>query len=43
MPADHPIRELERWIEEARAEGIPQPASVAFVTVGRAVAPRPAR
>jgi pyridoxamine 5'-phosphate oxidase len=29
-----PIRELERWIEEARAEGIAQPASVAFVTVG---------
>jgi pyridoxamine 5'-phosphate oxidase len=29
-----PIRELERWIEEAREEGIPQPASVAFVTVG---------
>jgi pyridoxamine 5'-phosphate oxidase len=29
-----PIRELERWIEDARAEGIPQPASVAFVTVG---------
>jgi pyridoxamine 5'-phosphate oxidase len=34
MPADNPIRELERWIEEARAEGMPQPASVAFVTVG---------
>jgi pyridoxamine 5'-phosphate oxidase len=34
VPADNPIRELERWIEEARAEGIPQPASVAFVTVG---------
>ncbi len=34
MPADDPIRELERWIEEARAAGIPQPASVAFVTVG---------
>jgi pyridoxamine 5'-phosphate oxidase len=34
MPADDPIRELERWIEEARAGGIPQPASVAFVTVG---------
>jgi len=31
---DHPIRELERWIEEAREDGIPQPASVAFVTVG---------
>jgi pyridoxamine 5'-phosphate oxidase len=29
-----PISELGRWIEEARAQGIPQPASVAFVTVG---------
>ncbi|HEU4393795.1 MAG TPA: pyridoxal 5'-phosphate synthase [Solirubrobacterales bacterium] len=34
MPADDPIGELGRWIEEARADGIPQPASVAFVTVG---------
>ena len=34
MPEDDPIRELGRWIEEARAEGVPQPASVAFVTVG---------
>ncbi len=34
MPGDDPIRELERWIGEAREEGIPQPASVAFVTVG---------
>ncbi|HEX5929738.1 MAG TPA: pyridoxal 5'-phosphate synthase [Solirubrobacterales bacterium] len=34
MPDDHPIRELERWIEEAREDGIPQPASVAFATVG---------
>lgn len=34
MPADQPLRELEAWIGEARAEGIPQPASVAFVTVG---------
>jgi pyridoxamine 5'-phosphate oxidase len=34
VPEDDPIRELDRWIEEARAEGIPQPASVAFVTVG---------
>jgi pyridoxamine 5'-phosphate oxidase len=30
----HPLRELEGWIEEARARGIPQPGSVAFVTVG---------
>ena len=34
MPVGHPLRELEGWIEEARAEGTPQPASVAFVTVG---------
>lgn len=34
MPADHPLRELEAWIEEARTEGLPQPGSVAFVTVG---------
>jgi pyridoxamine 5'-phosphate oxidase len=33
--AEHdPIRELERWIDDARAAQIPQPASVAFVTVG---------
>ncbi len=34
MPGDDPIRELGRWIEEAREEGVPHPASVAFVTVG---------
>lgn len=34
MPIDHPLRLLEAWIDDARAEGIPQPASVAFVTVG---------
>jgi pyridoxamine 5'-phosphate oxidase len=34
VPKTHPIRELERWIEEAREDGIPHPASVAFVTVG---------
>jgi pyridoxamine 5'-phosphate oxidase len=34
VSADDPIRELERWIEEAREQGVPQPASVAFVTVG---------
>jgi pyridoxamine 5'-phosphate oxidase len=34
MPSDDPIRELEAWIEEARARGVPEPASVAFVTVG---------
>jgi len=34
MAADDPIRELERWIGDARARGLPQPAAVAFVTVG---------
>lgn len=29
-----PLAELSAWIEEARAAGLPQPASVAFVTVG---------
>jgi pyridoxamine 5'-phosphate oxidase len=32
--ANDPLRELERWIEEAREQGLAQPASVAFVTVG---------
>jgi pyridoxamine 5'-phosphate oxidase len=34
VPVGNPIRELGRWIEEAREEGIPHPVSVAFVTVG---------
>jgi len=34
VAAEHPLRELESWIDDARAEEIPQPASVAFVTVG---------
>lgn len=34
MPGEHPLRELEDWIREAREEGLSQPASVAFVTVG---------
>jgi pyridoxamine 5'-phosphate oxidase len=29
-----PLGELRAWIEEARAAGVPQPGSVAFVTVG---------
>jgi len=29
-----PLAELRGWIEEARAAGVPQPGSVAFVTVG---------
>ena len=31
VPSD-PIRELGRWIDEARRQGIPEPASVAFIT-----------
>ncbi len=34
MPDETPIHELGRWIEDARQEGVPQPGSVAFVTVG---------
>jgi pyridoxamine 5'-phosphate oxidase len=34
MPGEDPIRELERWTDEAQERGLPQPASVAFVTVG---------
>lgn len=34
MPAEHPLRELETWTADARTEGLPQPGSVAFVTVG---------
>jgi pyridoxamine 5'-phosphate oxidase len=34
VPEHDPIGELTRWIKDARAAGIPQPASVAFVTVG---------
>ncbi len=34
MAEANPLRELERWIGEARERELPQPASVAFVTVG---------
>lgn len=34
MASAEPLRELERWLERARASGSPAPASVAFVTVG---------
>jgi len=30
-----PLLELGRWIQDARDAGVPQPASVAFTTVGR--------
>jgi pyridoxamine 5'-phosphate oxidase len=39
MAAEDPIRELGRWIEQARERGVPHPASVAFVTVGASGAP----
>ncbi len=39
MSGNDPIGELRGWIEEARAAGVPQPASVAFVTVGEDGAP----
>lgn len=34
MSAENPLPELGRWIEEARARELPDPAAVAFVTVG---------
>lgn len=34
MAGDDPIRELDRWIEDAREAGLPEPDAVAFVTVG---------
>lgn len=34
MTADDPLRLLEAWLSEARAEGVPEPGAVAFVTVG---------
>jgi len=34
MGEDSPLGELRDWIDEARAAGVPQPGSVAFVTVG---------
>jgi len=39
VATDDPIRELDRWIEQAREQGIPQPASVAFITVGESGRP----
>ncbi len=34
MRTDDPLRLLERWLAQAKAEGVPMPESVAFVTVG---------
>jgi pyridoxamine 5'-phosphate oxidase len=39
VAVDNPIRELGRWIEAAREQDIPHPASVAFVTVGDGARP----
>jgi pyridoxamine 5'-phosphate oxidase len=33
-PPGNPLRELATWIDEARSEGLPHPAAVAFATVG---------
>jgi pyridoxamine 5'-phosphate oxidase len=34
LSAEEPLSLLDRWLEEARAEGLHKPRSVAFVTVG---------
>jgi pyridoxamine 5'-phosphate oxidase len=34
MGENDPLGELRAWIDEVRAAGVPQPGSVAFVTVG---------
>lgn len=34
MATPDPLTELRGWIEEARSQDVPQPASAAFVTVG---------
>lgn len=34
MTVEDPLRLLERWLTQAKAEGVPAPESVAFVTVG---------
>jgi pyridoxamine 5'-phosphate oxidase len=39
VPGIDPIAELDRWIELARERGLPQPSSVAFVTVGESGRP----
>jgi pyridoxamine 5'-phosphate oxidase len=36
---EEPLALLGRWLADARAEGVPEPASVAFVTVGEGGAP----
>jgi pyridoxamine 5'-phosphate oxidase len=34
MHEEEPLAHLDRWLTEARAAGVPEPGSVAFVTVG---------
>jgi pyridoxamine-phosphate oxidase len=36
---EEPLALLDRWLADARAAGVPEPASVAFVTVGEGGAP----
>lgn len=35
MPVGNPVRELERWIGDARDAGLAEPEAVTFVTVGQ--------
>jgi pyridoxamine-phosphate oxidase len=37
--SEEPLLLLGRWLADARAEGLPEPASVAFITVGEGGAP----
>jgi pyridoxamine 5'-phosphate oxidase len=39
VTADDPLRLLERWLAQAKSEGVPAPESVAFVTVGESGRP----
>jgi len=39
MSVGNPIRELERWIEDAREAGLAEPDAVTFVTVGESGQP----
>jgi pyridoxamine 5'-phosphate oxidase len=34
VPPANPLDALQGWLQEARASGVPEPSSVAFVTVG---------
>lgn len=39
VTAKDPLRLLVRWLDQARAERVPEPESVAFVTVGESARP----